>query len=259
MKLNHLSIEERELLVEKIEKKTEIPLLFLVLIMIINLILPLTIKLDSKISHNLEIIDWIIWVIFFIELFIRTYISPKKIIYLKKNWVDVLVVILPFLRIFRIFRVVRLARGARAIRLLRFTRIIAIFSKFTQTLKSFFSRHGLNYLIAIFIAVVIIGTALIYNYDQDSIGGIKNLGDSLWLVITNAFSGGFANIYPETSEAKAIAIGIIVLGNVLVSYFTASLSSYFAEKDQDIEQERIEKKLDELKKDINDLKNTLAK
>ena len=45
---------------------------------------------------------------------------------------------------------------------------------------------------------------------------------------------------------------LILVGTVLVSYFTASLASYFTEKEQDIEQERIEKKLDNL---IEEVKN----
>lgn len=246
MKLNELSFEERETIVSNIEKKTELPMLVLVIIMIVSLVTPLIVKLDKNFIYILEIIDWIIWAIFFVELAVRTFFAPKKLIYLKRNWLDVLVVILPFLRIFRIFRVARLARGARAIRALRFVRIISVFSKFTHELKNIFSRHGFHYLIAVFVGIIVIGTILIFNFEQSSINGSKNVGESLWLVITNAFSGGFANIYPDTPEAKGMAIIIIILGNVLVSYFTATLASYFAEKDQDIEQERIEKKLDTL-------------
>jgi len=246
--------KEREELLSKIEEKTEMPLLILVVIMIVALVLPLIIKLDKWQSFLLEIADWIIWAVFFIELSIRTYVFPKRLSYLKKNWIDILVVILPFLRFFRIFRVARLARGARAIRTLKFVRIISIFSKFTQELKNIFSRHGFHYLLVIFIGIITIGTVLINNFEKTSNTGVKNISESFWLVITNAFSGGFANIYPDTSEGKIMAIIIIILGNILVSYFTASLASYFAEEDQDIEQERIEKKLDELKEEIQNLK-----
>jgi voltage-gated potassium channel len=251
MRLSHLSDEEREAIVSKIEAKTELPLLVLVIIMIITLVTPLVIKLDHQTTIFLEIIDWIIWAIFFLELSARTFFSTKRFSYLKKNWIDVLVVILPFLRIFRVFRVARLARGARAVRALRFIRIISVFSKFTHELKNIFSKHGFHYLVAIFIGVIVIGTILVYNFEQSSIIGAKNIAESLWLVITNAFSGGFANIYPETPEAKTMAILIIIIGNVLVSYFTASLASYFSEKDQDVEQERIEKKLDFIIKEMN--------
>ena len=246
MFISKLSSEEREALLSKIEKTTETPMLILVVIMIGALVLPLVAELNKSLIMVLEIIDLIIWAVFIIELSIRVYIAPKRITFLKKNWLDLLLVALPFLRIFRIFRAIR------AIRILRFVRIISVFSKFTQELKNIFSRHGFHYLIAVFIGIITIGTVLIYHFEQTSDVGTKNIGESLWLVITNAFSGGFANVYPYTPEAKTMAIVIIILGNVLVSYFTASLASYFAEKDQDIEQERIEKKLDILIKKVEE-------
>ena len=246
MLISKLSLEEREVLLSKIEKTTETPMLILVVIMIGALVLPLVAKLNQSLTTILEIIDLIIWAILLIELSIRVYIAPKRLTYLKKNWLDLLLVALPFLRVFRIFRAVR------AIRVLRLTRVISFFSKFTQELKNIFSRHGFHYLIAVFVGIITIGTVLIYHFEQSSSIGTKNIGESLWLVITNAFSGGFANIYPNTPEAKTMAIVIIILGNVLVSYFTASLTSYFAEKDQDVEQERIEKKLDILIKKVEE-------
>ena len=247
MRLNQLSNEEREALVSRIEKKTEVLMFTLVVIMIATLILPLVIKLDSKYIFLFEIIDWIIWAIFFVELSVRLYIAPKRSSYLRKNWLDVLVVVLPFMRVFRIFRV------------LRFARILTVFSKFTQKLKNILSQHGFHYVVVVFIGVIFIGTILIYYFDQGTALGIKNMAESLWLVITIAFSGGFGDIFPATTEAKTITILVIIVGNVLVSYFTASLASYFAEKDQDIEQERIEKKLNELNKNIIDLKSELKK
>lgn len=51
-----------------------------------------------------------------------------------------------------------------------------------------------------------------------------------------------------------MSIFLILFGTVIVSYFTASLASYFTEKGQDIEQERIEKKLDTLIEEVKKLK-----
>lgn len=254
------SEKEREVLLQKVEKATEVPMLVLVVIMVGVLILPLIVKLNHSQNALLELIDLIIWAIFFIELSVRVYIAPRHLEYLRKNWLDLILVLLPFLRFFRIFRVVRGARAIRsfkAVRFLRFARIISVFSKFTQKLKDIFSRHGFSYLLIIFVGIIIIGTVLIYHFEQTSVNGTKNGGDIFWLVITNAFSGGFANVYPDSIESKALTIAIIILGNVLVSYFTASLASYFAEKDQDVEQERIEGKLDNLIKEMDTLKSVL--
>ena len=248
-----LNIKNREELLLKVEQWTEIPMLVLVVLMIITLIIPLVFPLDDTTHNFLELIDWIIWGAFALELLVKTYLSPKKLVYLKKNWVDVIVVALPLLRVFRIFRV---ARGARAFRLLRFGRILALFGKFMTEIKTILSRHGFHYLFIIFIALIGIGTFLSYSFDQNLNSGANSLTNGLWLSVVAAFSGGFANVYPESPESKAISIVLILVGTVIVSYFTASLASYFSEKTQDIEQARIEKKLDVLIEEVKKIKNS---
>lgn len=224
-------------------------MLVLVLVMIATLIIPLVITLPESTHQVLEMIDWVIWAVFALELGIRTYLAPAKFNYLRKNWMDVLVVALPLLRVFRIFR------AARILRILRFGRILALFGKFTTEIKTILSRHHFHYLLVILLGLVGIGSVLIYHFDQGIPGGNETLIDSIWLAIVNAFSGGFANIYPAGPEARGISILLILVGTVLVSYFTASLASYFTEKEQDIEQARIEKKLDELIEEVKKLSN----
>ncbi|MBU1327184.1 ion transporter [Patescibacteria group bacterium] len=254
----------REQLLEKIERYTEVPMLVLVIVMIITLVLPIVLTLDPAVEHVLELVDWFIWGAFALELTVKTYLSGNRWQYLRTHWIDVLVVALPLLRIFRIFRVARLARGARlarstrALRILRFARVLAVFVRFTTEVKTVFSSFGFNYLLLVFLGLIGLGTVLTYNFDQNVETGVNNLAESLWLTVVNAFSGGYANVYPETPEAKAVSIFLIVVGTVLVSYFTASLASYFTEKGQDIEQERVEQKIDALTKKIDLINKKLS-
>lgn len=244
------NIKQKEQLLSKFESLTEIPMLILVLVMIATLIIPLVVSLPESTHQVLEIIDWVIWAIFALELSIRTYLAPKRLSYLRKNWVDVIVVALPLLRIFRVLR------AARLLRILRFVRVLALFGKFTTEIKTILSRHHLHYLLVVLIGLIGIGSVLIYHFDQGVAGGNESLVDSIWMVIVNAFSGGYANIYPAGPEARGISIFLILFGTVLVSYFTASLASYFTEKEQDIEQLRIEKKLDNLIMEVKKLQQT---
>lgn len=248
-----LNINNRERLLTQFESWTEVPMLVLVVIMVVTLILPLVSPLPDSAHQVLEIIDWIIWAIFALELSIRTYLSPRKLPYLRTNWIDVLVVLLPVLRIFRVLR------AARILRILRFVRVLALFGKFTKEIKAILSRHHLHYLFVVLIGLIGIGSILIFHFDQGVTGGNESLTDSIWLAIVNAFSGGYANIYPAGPEAKGVSIFLILFGTVLVSYFTASLASYFTEKEQDIEQERIEKKLDLLIEEVKKLKGALKR
>lgn len=252
--MKKLTLNNREELLAKVERYTEVPMFILVIVMIITLVVPMVVHLDEATEQILELIDWFVWGAFALELTVKTYLSSNKLAYLRKNWIDVVVVVLPLLRVFRIFRVARLARGARITRILRFARVLAFFGKFTTEVKTIFARHGFNYLLVVFLGLIGLGTVLLYNFDQGSADGASSISQSLWLTVVAAFSGGFANVYPATPEAKAVSIFLIIVGTILVSYFTASLASYFTEKGQDVEQERIEKKVDELLTEVRSLK-----
>lgn len=249
----NLHLKNREELLQRFENWVEIPMMILILVMIATLIIPLVVHLPEEIHLTLELIDWTIWAIFALELAIRTYLAEKKLAYLRKNWVDVLVVIVPILRIFRIFRVTRLLRA------LRFARVLTLFGKFTNEIRIIFSHHHFHYLLVVLVGLIAIGSALIYYFEQEIPGNSGNFTDAFWLIIVNVFSGGYADTFPLSPEARSISILIILFGTVLVSYFTAALASYFTEKGQDIEQERIEKKLDSLIEEVKKIKESVKK
>ncbi len=238
----------RAALLEQWERWLEVPMFCLVIVMIVTLLVPLVTPLSNATYQILEIVDWFIWAIFFLELAFRTFLAEKKFAYLQKNWIDLLIVLLPVLRVFRIFRLIRV------LRILRFARVFIFFGKFTQEVKIFLIRHHFHYLAIIICVLVTIGGVLIYNFDKEFAGEDRTFSAALWLSVVNAFSGGYANTYPLGIEAKAVSIVLILFGTVLVSYFTASLASYFTEKEQDVEQERIEKKLDRLLEEVQELK-----
>ena len=237
----------REELLVKFERYTEVPMLVLVIVMIGTLIAPMVWQFNDQTKLIFEIADWVIWGLFALELFVKTYLSSNRLAYLKKNWLDVVVVIIPLLRVFRLLRAVRL------LRVVRLSRVLVFFAKFTTEIKTIFSRHGFNYLFVIFVSAIALGTVLTYTFDQHAQTGINSIQTSLWLIVVNAFTGGYANVYPETPEAKTVSVILIIIGTVLVSYFTASLASYFTEKEQDIEQKTIIDKLDSLERKLQKL------
>ena len=241
----------REELLVKVERYTEVPMLVLVIVMIGTLIAPMVWHFNDQTKLIFEIADWVIWGLFALDLFVKTYLSRNRIAYLRKNWLDVVVVVLPVLRVFRIFRAFRL------LRIVRLSRVLVFFAKFTTEIKTIFSRHGFNYLFVIFVSAIALGTVLTYNFDQHAETGINSIQTSLWLIVVNAFTGGYANVYPETPEAKTVSVILIIVGTVLVSYFTASLASYFTEKEQDVEQEEIKQKLDAIAKEIREMKKNI--
>jgi len=145
-------MRNHKVLLEKVERYTEVPMLILVVVMIVTLVVPMVWQVNQKTESVLEVIDWIIWALFALELAVKTYLSEQRLRYLRTHWIDVIVVVVPLLRVFRIFRIARLARSARllrstrSLRIFRLVRILAFFTKFITEIKTIFTRHGFNYL-----------------------------------------------------------------------------------------------------------------
>lgn len=251
-------LAKRQELFLKVQKYTEIPMLLLVLIMLGTIVIPLIYTVSEETLHLFHLIDWIIWGAFATELCVKIYLSEKKAEYLRKNWIDLLVVLLPLLRIFRLAQTARLLNSTRFLRLLNVFRIFTLLGKLSQETKIMLSRYGFSYLLITLLGLIIIGASLSYNFDQGTKEGIASLADGLWLAVVAAVSGGFANVYPASPEAKGISVFLVLFGTVIVSYFTASLASYFTEKEQDIEQQRIENKLLDIEKKLDQIEKKIS-
>jgi voltage-gated potassium channel len=90
-------------LLHRIERITELPFLVLAFAMIPLLIGPLVWDMSPKEENTFLIIDYFIWALFAVDLLVKILISPHRLNYLKRHWLEVLIVIVPFFRPLRIF------------------------------------------------------------------------------------------------------------------------------------------------------------
>src|SRR5687768_7656162 len=101
---------------DRFERQTAWPMMALALAIIPLLVVPLLVDLPSGVETTLFALDWLIWIAFVLEYAIRLYLAPNKRHFVSHNIIDLLFVLIPFLRPLRI------ARSARALSLLRATR-----------------------------------------------------------------------------------------------------------------------------------------
>ena len=63
-----------------------------------------------------EIISWIIWIVFVVDLFFKYRQSENIKVFFKKHWFDIILLI-PFFRIFMVFRLLRLLKTLKLSRI----------------------------------------------------------------------------------------------------------------------------------------------
>jgi voltage-gated potassium channel len=100
-------------------------------------------------------------------------------------------------------------------------------------------RKGLVYSLLLALAILGLGGVGFWVIDP----GIETLSDGLWLAFTTAATVGFGDVVPSTHASRAFLVVVVLLGLVLLSLVTASLSAIFVEKQIKDEERQIENDL----------------
>jgi len=218
---------------DSFERLVELPMLILSFLMIPLLLGPALFDLSPELRQTFFVLDWFIWAVFALELAIKTYLSENRGRYLKRNWFDVIIVVVPFLRPLRVFRSVRL------LRLLRGARLLSFAMRFLHSAGVIVDRHGIKYALLagalLFFAAA--GLALLFERED---GNIRTLEDAIWWAATTITTVGYGDRFPVTTEGRAIAVFLMFLGISLFSLVTASVAALFVLPEQKKEEATLE-------------------
>lgn len=178
---------------ERFERQTALPMLVLSLAIVPLLIVPLAFELSDRVESTIVAVDWIIWGVFALEYGIRLYLAPRKGAFVRSNKVDLVVIVLPFLRPLRV------VRSARALRLLRAARAATFLGRALDAGREVLTRHKLHYALLVTALVVVAGAGLVYTFEQGAPEAhIESFADALWWGITTVTTVGYGDTFPTT-------------------------------------------------------------
>jgi voltage-gated potassium channel len=172
--------------------------------------------INDSTQAKLDLVQWVSWIAFALDLFFGVVRSQNKAQYLKKHPLEILAVALPFLR---------------PLRLLRFVSFGTLIFERVNMGKS------------IGISVKVIATALFLTYlagieitmaERGQPGStINNVGDGFWWAITTLTTVGYGDIYPTTTEGRVIAVGLMISGICVLGVISATVAAWFVKLTQD--------------------------
>ena len=202
----------REVLLDRIERIMELPLLVLGFAMVpaLTALLLWDIGTASRIfSYSLVVT---IWVVFAADLAVRLAISPKRLAYLRTHWLDVLAMLLPAARPLRIVWLI--VFGSRAYRdVIRLARLdfIAVYA----------------------VGMVLVITTIVTSVERRHDSQIDSLGDALWWSVATVTTVGYGDVVPVTPVGRAFAY-ILMLGGIgLFGGLTANLASMLTRREDE--------------------------
>lgn len=226
-------------LLEQVNRLTEWPMIALSFAWLGLLIVDFT----AGLSPLLELVSNVIWALFVLDFLLELVIAPRKLTYLRRNWLGALSLALPALRGLRLLPALRLVRAARAARGLRLFRLITSLNRGMRALGKTLSRRGAGYIIALTVVVTVAGAAGMAVFESpaslvaefggaaDPGAGLASYGEALWWTAMIMTTMG-SEYWPRTPEGRILGWLLSLYAFAVFGYITAMIASFFVGQDR---------------------------
>jgi voltage-gated potassium channel len=246
--------EERSKLLQRVQDWLDVPMLVLAFVWLALLIGEFVLGESTP----FYVLGTVIWIIFILGFLVEFSLAPRKIAYVKKNWLVVLSLILPALRIFRIFYAVRLLRLASVGRSVRLVRVVTSLNRGMGALGASLGRRGFGYVVVLTVLVVFAGAAGIFAFERNIDGGPQSYGEALWWTAMVVMTMG-SQYWPETTEGRILCLILSIYALGVFGYLTAALATFFVGRDAENEEAELAgaTALEDLRKEVLALREDL--
>ena len=220
----NMDMRAREAMLLRIERLTELPLLLLSFAMIPLLLGPLMWELSDYDETLFFTLDVFIWALFAADLIVKLAVAPNRLAYARRHWLEVLIVLIPFIRPLRIVRL--FVFGARAFGGAR--RLVNV-----------------DFLLVYAIGMVLIAATFVTSVERGH-DSITTFPDALWWSFVTVTTVGYGDLSPVTPIGRAIAIVLMLVGIGLFGGLTANLASMIVRSEENVE-ENVESLIEEVR------------
>jgi voltage-gated potassium channel len=217
-------LKERLGILHQLEDWLEMPMVVLGFVWLLLLVL----EFATRWGARLEPMANTIWILFILDFLLKLTIAPRKVRYLRRNWLTLIALAIPALRVFRIFRAVRGLRAVRAVRSIRLVRVVTSVNRGMKALGRVLGRRGFGYAVGLTLLVTVAGSAGMYAFEREH--GLKDFGTALWwtaMIVTTMGS----EYWPRSVEGRILCLFLSIYAFAVFGYVTASLASLFVESD----------------------------
>lgn len=178
-------------------------------------------SLPSAIRGTILVVQGWIWLVFIVDIVIRTVISKRSWRYLWTHPLDILAVVVP---------------AARPLKVL---------TAFTQGAAFSSARGRVQTTQALVISVGLllwIGSVAVLAAEREvADSAINTFGDALWWAIVTVTTVGYGDLSPVSVTGRVVAVAMMLVGIALIGVVTASVAAWFVSKtagEDDREQEQ---------------------
>ncbi len=170
---------------------------------------------ESDEQSLLLLLEWGLTITFVLEYGLRLWAAPNRAHYFRHHLIDLISIIPP-------------VRGARLLRLLRLLRVASELSRVVSSSRISAQGKLIGKVALFWLAVVAISSIGMYLAETAENPNVKSIYDALWWAVVTITTVGYGDVSPVTAEGRLAAGVLMVLGIVLFSFLTATLTSAMA-------------------------------
>lgn len=203
---------------------TDAALLGLALVFLGLLVLPYLLTLSSPAARVVSVLNLLIWAAFAVDYVVRLYLALDRPGYVRRNLLDLLIVVVPFLR------------PIRTMRLLRLLRLVSVGAIVQKRATSLHTRVT-YYVASSALVMTVVAGFVMFDVERDAPhANITTLPDGLWWAVTTMTTVGYGDRYPVTGAGRVIAVLLMGVGIALLGVITASIAAWFVQRLKPVEE-----------------------
>jgi voltage-gated potassium channel len=209
-------------------RKLERPMLLLSFVWFLVIIT----ELVNGMGSVLQSLGTVLWALFVAYFALRLAIVPNRLVFLKRNWLFVLAIIVPILRLVPHLQSYPLARALTATFGMQVIWTFASADQGLRSLRRTMGSRGTGYALTFTSIVILAGAAGMLHFENAAPDpeGIHSYPKALWwtaMQITNIGSG----YRPVTTGGHVLCLGISIFAVAVFGYLTAVFAAFFIGQD----------------------------